>query len=99
MNKNSAHLFLSEIKSVLPSKMREGNFEDLNHELLNNPALIHLMKASPAAIAIFSYASMSYEYFSPNMADLINYPLEKLKGMSGAEFALNIFNPEHRVRQ
>lgn len=87
--------FLNELRTVLPEKIRGKTNLELDHTLLNDPMFLQLMKSSPSAIAIFSYKTMTYEYFSPNMSDLLGYPLSKLYGTSGAEFILNTFHPDH----
>src|SRR6478609_9126882 len=95
-NKNLADQFLSRLKLVLPSETRKNANGDLEKPpLFEDPAFLSLMKVSPTVIVVFSYANMTYEYFSPNVEDLLGYSMDHLKGISGSEFALNTFYPEH----
>src|SRR6478735_10089271 len=85
---------LTGLRGVWPAQAANED-KGLNKSLLTDPAFLEFVNMSPAGISIFSYETVSYEYFSPNLLEMIGYPAEKLEGIGGAEFTVNTFHPDH----
>src|SRR6478735_2643357 len=86
---------LNHIRGGLPNKDGNSGDQGFNKSLFSDPFFIRFMHSSPSGIAIFNNSTLVYEYFSPNMEDILGYPVDKLQGLSGAEFTLNTFHPDH----
>jgi DNA-binding CsgD family transcriptional regulator len=94
-NESPGYQFLNGIRSVLPDQSRSISNQVIDDAILHDPFFAKMMKVSPTIVGIFNYATMTYDYFSPNVEEITGYPIDILKGYSGAEFALNTFHPEH----
>src|SRR6478609_6186463 len=93
-NENLVDQVLAGLRNLWPAQAANAD-KELNQSLLTNPLFLNFVNSSPAGISIFSYETVSYEYFSPNLLEMIGHPVEKMQGISGVEFTINCFNPEH----
>jgi DNA-binding CsgD family transcriptional regulator len=87
--------FLSQMNALLPSDIKQFTGVKSEDDLLRNPVFYKLMSEAPSIMLIFNFSTMVYDYFSPNTKSIMGYASEKLVGMTGAEFAISIFLPEH----
>jgi|SRR6478735_2141810 len=95
-NKGSqATSYLNQIKELFAFENKEGNPIDLNLELASNPLFKKLINDSPNVLFVFNFQTMVYDFFSPNIENIFGHNVEQLRGLSGAEFAISMFYPEH----
>jgi len=83
------------LRSILPLAKGESHNSDFNLATLKDPFIARLLKSSPSAIAIFNHETSLYEYFSPNMEELLGWPIANLQGISGQQFSFDLFHPDH----
>lgn len=94
-NGSLAATYLNQLRDFFSKDNKDGDSIDLNLELASNPLFSKILNDSPSVVFVFNFRTMAYDFFSPNMEKIFGYKVEQMKGWSGAEFAMNMFYPEH----
>ncbi len=92
---NLANSYLSQMKDFFSKSARAGEQIDIEQEINGNPLFSKMLAEAPSVMLVFNFQTMVYDYFSPNLEKVFGYPVSQLKGLSGAEFAINMFYPDH----
>lgn len=87
--------FFKQMDAILPQEVKVADKVRTEHDLFKNPVFQKVMHEAPSIMLIFNFSTMVYEYCSPNIKNIMGYFAEDTIGLTGAEFALNVFEAQH----
>lgn len=87
--------FFNQMNVMLPKEVKEFDNVKTEDDLFKNPVFQKVMEEAPSVMFIFNFSTMIYDYFSPNTERIMGYSPKNIVGLTGAEFALSVFEPSH----
>lgn len=94
MNYFDPYTTLKDMLEKADKELSADLTESKHFNLLKNKQFSQLLNDSPSVVFILNNHSMSYEYFSPNVKDILGYePKKFLEG--GMNFTMSTMDPEH----